>query len=115
MLSLIESMGESPMVKVTDNLEETRGKRFVRLSVLPLPADPTIVAGEIRMDDPDPKHTISSHRSSVMGIESAWELARKIAREREAEIILIVDPKGLFATGVVDADAALGGGQVQPS
>ena len=74
------------MVKVTDSPEQTRGKRFVRLNVLPFPADPAKVAGEVRMDDPDPKHTISSHRSGVMGIELAWKLARQIAREREARV-----------------------------
>jgi hypothetical protein len=89
-------------VKVTDNPEETHSKRFVRLNVLPLPADPTKVAGEVRMDDPDPNHTISSHRGGVMGIERAWELAQKIARERDAEFILIVDPKRAFATEVID-------------
>jgi len=85
------------MVKVTHSLEHTGGKRFVRLNVLPLPADPTKVAGEVRMDDPDPKHSISSHRGGVMGIKSAWKLAQKIACERDAELILIVDPKNLFA------------------
>jgi hypothetical protein len=84
------------MLKVTDNPDETRGKRFVCLNVLPLPADPTKVAGEVRMDDPDTNHTVSSHHGGVMSIEPAWKLAQKIARERDAEFILIVDPKSLL-------------------
>ena len=63
------------------------------------------------MDDPDPTHTISFHRSGVMGITRALKLAWKIASERKAEFIEIVDPKDLFPIGGVDADASQMGGQ----
>ena len=103
------------MVEAENGLDQTGGKRVVQLCVLPLPADPTKVAGEVRMNDPDPTHTVSFHRSSVMGIDSALKLACKIASERKAEFIEIVDPKDLLSTGVVDASAFQRSGQLPPS
>jgi hypothetical protein len=86
------------VVKVTESLTEVQGKRFVRLNVLPLPSDITKVACVVRMDDPDPKSTVGFRTSNVVEIASGWELAWKIARERDAELILIVDPKRLIPT-----------------
>jgi hypothetical protein len=84
------------MVRETDDAGETYGKRIVCLNVLPLPSDPTRVAGVVRMDDPDPNHTISSHYGAVMEIETARKLAWKIASERKADLILIVDSMKLL-------------------
>jgi hypothetical protein len=84
------------MVRETDGAEETYGKRTVCLNVLPLPSDPTRAAGVVRMDDPDPNHMISFHRGVVMEFETARKLAWKIAGERKADLILIVDPMKLL-------------------
>jgi hypothetical protein len=84
------------MVRETVDASEARGKRVVHLHVLPLPSDPTKVAGVVKMDDPDPNHPISFHHSVVMEFKVARKLAQKIANERRADHILIVDPKNLL-------------------
>ena len=84
------------MVRETIDANEVRGKRVVHLHVLPLPSDPTKVAGVVKMDDPDPKHPIRFHQGVVMDLETARKLAQKVASERRADRILIVDPKNLL-------------------
>ena len=85
------------MVRETDDVNEVRGKRFVRLDVLPCPSDPKKVCGTVKMEDADKNHQISSHRSGqLMEIEQARSLAWKIARGRKADLIWIDDPKKLY-------------------
>jgi hypothetical protein len=84
-------------VREVDDLEDPIGTRHVKIEVLPMPSDPTKVAGVVRMDDPEPKHQIAFHRSGLpMAIDVARSLAWKIAAERGANVIWISDPKNLF-------------------
>jgi hypothetical protein len=80
-----------------DELKDAcNSKRHVRLEVLPMPSDPRTVAGLVRMDD-ERLDRAGSHRSGLpMDIEVARSLAHKIAREREADVIWIDDPRGLY-------------------
>ena len=85
------------MVQVTDSQEETSGKRVVFFRVIPLPADNTKIGGQVKMLDSEPGHMISAHHDGATNlIADAWRLAWKIASERNAEFILIDDPKKLF-------------------
>ena len=81
-----------------DDLKDASGsKSHVRVDVLPMPSDPTRVAGLVRMDD-ERADLPGSHRSGLpMDVEVARCLAHKVARERDADVILIVDPKGLYS------------------
>ena len=84
------------MPEIDDLTDICRTKRYVRLDVLPMPSDPTTVAGLVSMDD-NREHLPGFHRSDLpMQIEVARSLAQKIARERAADVIWISDPKGLY-------------------
>jgi len=85
------------MVREVDDIEEVRGKRCVHLSVLRMPANPTKIAGLVKMSDPSRDHQIGAHHSACpMEIEVARSLAWKIAHERTADLIWIDDPKELY-------------------
>lgn len=88
------------MIREVDDLESAQGTRHVCLEVLRMPADTTKVAGMVTMHDPEPDHQVGSHRSALpMEIEVARSLAWKIARERGADVIWIIDPKKLYPKG----------------
>jgi hypothetical protein len=82
--------------EVDDLIDACNVKRHVRLDVLPMPSDPTRVAGLVRMDD-ERAGLPGSHRSGQpMDIEVARSLAHKVAQERGADVIWIDDPSGLY-------------------
>jgi hypothetical protein len=84
--------------EVGDLQQAPDSKRHVRLDVLAMPSDPTAVAGLVRMDDERADLPGSHHSGLPMKIEVARSLAHKIAREREADVIWICDPNGLYPT-----------------
>lgn len=88
----------------------SNSKRHVRVEVLPMPSDPTRVAGLVRMDDERADLPGSHHSGLPMDIEVARSLAHKIAREREADVIWIDDPRGLYPRH----DRTLGGMRTFP-
>jgi hypothetical protein len=90
---------KSKWIPEVDEMNDAyNSKRHVRLEVLPMPSDPTRVAGLVRMDD-ERADLPGSHRSSLpMNIEVARSLAHKVARERGADVIWIYDPRGLYPT-----------------
>lgn len=88
----------------------SNSKRHVRVEVLPMPSDQTRVAGLVRMDDERADLPGSHHSGLPMDIEVARSLAHKIAREREADVIWIDDPRGLYPRH----DRTLGGMRTFP-
>ena len=85
------------MVQITDNPAEVVGKRFVTLTIIRLPADNAKIGARVKMVDPDPNHTASfSVDGRTNGIGDAWVLARRMAKDKKADFILVDDPMKLL-------------------
>jgi hypothetical protein len=83
------------MVREINDASETGGKPYIRLTVIRMPSDHDVVAGDIRLDDPrDGK--VSVRYGKPLEITQARIEAHKLASEKKLDFVLIGDPKNLF-------------------